>query len=245
MNTVNKIKLMNDEILVGFNLVWPIGVTYPQYPGQKSPMDLWGEFSTWEPINYNGAFFRAAGGNANPWIEVITTNGVNFIIKEGRTVPLDSALKYGATVTFNGESRTVNNVVGSGSNITSFSVNSAFTEPSGGYKNITNVYILQGQLTDLPKHKHGYSNFSDDEASGQVGILIGNILRGTNGTLSAVDNAPGQLKVETSSGSPSIAGTTNLLYYHKHNHTFTIDDAEINNETRPYNGTMRIWRRIA
>jgi hypothetical protein len=155
MNTVNKIKLMNDEILVGFNLTWPVGVTYPQYPGEKSPMDLWGEFSTWEPINYNGAFFRAAGGNANPWIEVTTTNGRNFTIKEGRAVPLNSALKYGATVMFNGESRTVNNVVGSGSNITSFDVNSAFTEPDGGYKNITKVWDLEfrGGLCNLPSRR--------------------------------------------------------------------------------------------
>jgi hypothetical protein len=155
MNTVNKIKLMNDEILVGFNLTWPVGVTYPQYPGEKSPMDLWGEFSTWEPINYNGAFFRAAGGNANPWIEVTTTNGRNFTIKEGRAVPLNSALKYGATVMFNGESRTVNNVVGSGANITSFSVSDNFTEPDGGYKNITKVWDLEfrGGLCNLPSRR--------------------------------------------------------------------------------------------
>lgn len=113
------------------------------------------------------------------------------------------------------------------------------------YQNITNVYILQGQLTDLPKHKHGYSNFSDDEASGQVRIVLGNILEGANGTLSAYDAAPGQLKTLVNSGAPGIKGTTILSYYHKHNHTFKIDDAEINNETRPANSTYIIWRRTA
>ena len=32
-------------------------------------MDLWGTFSTWEVINYDGAFFRAEGGNADAFIE--------------------------------------------------------------------------------------------------------------------------------------------------------------------------------
>ena len=48
-----------------FDLIRPIGDTYVQYPQQKSPMDLWGTFSTWEVINYDGAFFRAEGTNAN------------------------------------------------------------------------------------------------------------------------------------------------------------------------------------
>lgn len=32
-------------------------------------MDLWGAFSTWEVVNYDGAFFRAEGGNADDFIE--------------------------------------------------------------------------------------------------------------------------------------------------------------------------------
>ena len=52
-----------------FDLIRPIGDTYVQYPQQKSPMDLWGTFSTWEVINYDGAFFRAEGTNANAFIE--------------------------------------------------------------------------------------------------------------------------------------------------------------------------------
>ena len=52
-----------------FDLVRPIGDTYVQYPQQASPMDLWGAFSTWEVINYDGAFFRAEGTNAEAFIE--------------------------------------------------------------------------------------------------------------------------------------------------------------------------------
>ena len=52
-----------------FDLVRPIGDTYVQYPQQASPMDLWGAFSTWQVVNYDGAFFRAEGTNANAFIE--------------------------------------------------------------------------------------------------------------------------------------------------------------------------------
>ena len=52
-----------------FNLIYPVGVTYTQYPQQASPNELWGEFSTWKVVDYGGAFFRAEGGNANPFIE--------------------------------------------------------------------------------------------------------------------------------------------------------------------------------
>lgn len=52
-----------------FNMNYPIGFTYVQYPQQASPNELWGKFSTWEEISYDGAFFRASGGNAADFIE--------------------------------------------------------------------------------------------------------------------------------------------------------------------------------
>lgn len=61
----NKILGDNDT----FNRVWPVGSVYTQYPQQASPNELWGSFSTWEVVDYDGAFFRAAGGNANDFIE--------------------------------------------------------------------------------------------------------------------------------------------------------------------------------
>ena len=48
-----------------FDINYPIGVTYTQYPQQKSPNELWGDISTWEELDYSGAFFRSSGGNAN------------------------------------------------------------------------------------------------------------------------------------------------------------------------------------
>lgn len=230
--SINKVDVFGNAINVAFNLVWPVGVTYPQYPGEKSPMDLWGEFSTWKPINYNGAFFRAAGGNANPWIEVTTTNGRNFTIKEGRTVPLNSALKYGATVMFNGESRTVNSVVGSGANITSFDVNSAFTEPDGGYKNITNVYILQSQGTA----KNGLSvsdNISfTDSGHKHLTYFISSSTVGF-GNIGGGAPFPIPSGVDTSEGYAQLVKTGGV----------SMSDGDV--ETRPTNIAYTIWRRTA
>lgn len=57
---VNVIDINNKAII---DLVWPIGVLYTQYPQQKSPQELFPN-TTWEEVNYDGAFFRASGGNA-------------------------------------------------------------------------------------------------------------------------------------------------------------------------------------
>lgn len=62
-------KLVSASVSAQFDIAWPIGVTYTQYPGQKSPNELWRNYSTWEELNYDGAFFRSSGGNANPFID--------------------------------------------------------------------------------------------------------------------------------------------------------------------------------
>ena len=67
---IKKLKDFKENIdLSVFNLIYPVGVTYTQYPQQASPMELWGSFSTWNVVNYDGAFFRAEGTNANAFIE--------------------------------------------------------------------------------------------------------------------------------------------------------------------------------
>ena len=66
-NKLSSIEQTNFKAI--FDLVRPIGDTYVQYPQQASPMELWGSFSTWQVVNYDGAFFRAEGTNANAFIE--------------------------------------------------------------------------------------------------------------------------------------------------------------------------------
>ena len=66
-NKLSSIEQTNFKAI--FDLVRPIGDTYVQYPQQANPNELWGAFSTWQVINYDGAFFRAEGTNANAFIE--------------------------------------------------------------------------------------------------------------------------------------------------------------------------------
>ena len=66
-NKLSNIEQTNFKAI--FDLVRPIGDTYVQYPQQASPNELWGAFSTWQVVNYDGAFFRAEGTNAQAFIE--------------------------------------------------------------------------------------------------------------------------------------------------------------------------------
>jgi hypothetical protein len=55
-----------------FDVIHPVGEVYVQYPQQDPPATIYnkrGITSTWTVINYNGAFFRAQGGNANAFSE--------------------------------------------------------------------------------------------------------------------------------------------------------------------------------
>lgn len=56
-----KVTDVNGKAII--DMVWPIGVIYTQYPRQKSPQELFPN-TTWVEVNYDGAFFRASGGNA-------------------------------------------------------------------------------------------------------------------------------------------------------------------------------------
>jgi hypothetical protein len=50
-----------------FDIIHPVGEVYVQYPQQDPPATIYnksGITSTWTVIDYNGAFFRAQGGNA-------------------------------------------------------------------------------------------------------------------------------------------------------------------------------------
>ena len=62
-------KVDNLEVKMGqgvFDMIWPVGAVYVQYPQQDDPTTLFnknGIKSTWSVLNYNGAFFRAQGGS--------------------------------------------------------------------------------------------------------------------------------------------------------------------------------------
>ena len=72
---LDNIELFNDKLInlkqEFFDAIHPVGETYTQYPQQDDPNTLYnrnGVTCQWEKVNYSGAFFRAEGGNANPYI---------------------------------------------------------------------------------------------------------------------------------------------------------------------------------
>ena len=108
LSVLNKIKAE------AINDAWPIGITYVQYPQQKSPQELFPK-TTWEEISYDGAFFRASGGNA-----------ADFIEKSGVLSKQEQSIKsHGHSASFSGNTRNgevyLNNNVNGGSPISSCS----------------------------------------------------------------------------------------------------------------------------
>ena len=59
----NIILKLKDEINELKKCPHPIGAVYTQYPKCKEPKELWDK-TKWELLNYQGAFFRATGGNS-------------------------------------------------------------------------------------------------------------------------------------------------------------------------------------
>lgn len=68
MYLVDDNKNLVDYASYVFDLCHPVGEIYIRYPGQSSPRDLY-KRGTWDNISdeYAGLFFRAEGGNANPF----------------------------------------------------------------------------------------------------------------------------------------------------------------------------------
>lgn len=85
----------NIGLQAAFNAAHPVGSTYTQFPQQDPPATIFnknGVTSTWEVINYNGAFFRAQGGNADTFkskSDVLTMQGAALPNLIGYTGDLD------------------------------------------------------------------------------------------------------------------------------------------------------------
>ena len=139
--------------------VWPIGVIYTQYPQQKSPQELFPN-TTWEEVNYSGAFFRASGGNAAAFIEksgVLSKQGQSIlshkhsithshsITDPGHSHGVPTGAQDGSNDGYNDHAYSYegnNSTTASKTNIT---VNSfkGDSEPSGGVENRPENYTIR------------------------------------------------------------------------------------------------------
>lgn len=236
--SINKVDLFGNEVNVAFNLIYPVGVAYTQYPGLPSPMDLWGEFSTWEVVKYGGAFFRTEGGNAKSFeqcsINVVTSDKLNFTFSAGNP----GAWAVGDHVIAEGEERTIAAAIGNG-----FRVNQAFTTS----KNITNVTVLQNDQNKLHNHSISHTHtrgtmnitgkaimgdessdmwdafYQGGQQSGRGNEANGHISKGYTINLDASRNWTGSTSEPSNKNSGDTGGT----------------------ESRPLNSTYRIWLRTA
>lgn len=138
-----------------FDYVWPIGSVYTQYPGQLEPNSpsLWGDFSTWEELNYGGAFFRANGGNADTFeksLAISSMNGTTIVFMGNHNLAVGSVI-YDYE---HNEGRVVTSVT----NATTVVINTAFTSLS-----ITNVLIGQPSQNRYHNHTHSHTHYMAHE----------------------------------------------------------------------------------
>lgn len=92
INGVKQITNLTSEVSnVTLEDVYPIGFVYTQYPQRKSPAELFPMF-TWTELSYDGAFFRASGTNANPFITAndTLTPQAQGTAKNGLSVSVDT-----------------------------------------------------------------------------------------------------------------------------------------------------------
>ena len=126
---------------MGVDISHPIGSLYTQYPMQLSPLDLF-KFTTWEVINYGGAFFRSNGGNAETFEKSLTIslqNGVNITFSTTHNLTVGTPI-YDYE---NNECRFVATI----EDTSSITIDSAFS-----HSNLTSVLI--GQNDTLQNHVH-------------------------------------------------------------------------------------------
>ena len=91
---VTDVNLFGDVFKL-FDTIYPKGYVYTQYPGQKDPNELWGDISTWEMLDYGGAFFRAANGSSEEFeksLVISNLNGTNITFEEEHSLKKGSIL---------------------------------------------------------------------------------------------------------------------------------------------------------
>ena len=192
-----------------FDIIYPVGVTYNQYPGQASPNTLWGTLSTWQELNFGGAFFRASGGNASTfeeWKAVSSVSGTSITFTAAHGLAVGNIL-YDS----------VNNVarlVSSVTNTTTVVVNSAFPRKP--------TALYASQTSQNKSHTHTVGSHTHT-LGGNTGANGGhshttNTLKNNSGT--AITTTGNQ------SANPNFAGSQS----HSHNlYVYTGDKRSISN----------------
>ena len=220
--------LVSASASVQFEIAWPIGSVYTQYPGQKDPNELWGNFSTWELLDYGGAFFRSYGGKADTFersilVASISGTTVTFAANHGLSV---GSIIYDSE---NNEGRVVTSVT----NATRVVVDTAFS-----YSNMDRLIV--GQPSQNRYHLHSMTHAHTITDTGHVhsiSLYWGNSANG--GYNSNVTGSAERIYQKSGSTGPS---TTNISI---NNYTGNsgYSGNSTNQEARSENFTYRVWVR--
>lgn len=231
-------RLVSANISAQFDIAWPIGVVYTQYPGQKDPNELWGQYSTWEELNYGGAFFRGDGGNAETFeksLNISSMSGTSITFAFAHGLAIGSVIYDNV----NNEGRVVTGVT----NSTTVTIDTAFSDST-----ITTVLIGQTDQNKEHTHtmahthnmehthsiNHGHSAYA--QGGGNIsgtGIEWNTSKNGTNYTFDRVyvNNYSGSSGASTATNTGAASNSTT--------------SSNGGTEARPNNFTYKIWRRIA
>ena len=247
--------LVSASSSVQFDIAWPIGVVYTQYPGCKSPNELWGDYSTWEELNYGGAFFRSSGGNASSFEASKVVSAISgttiTIANHGLTVgcvlldPVNNEARVVTTVT------DVNNIV----------IDSAFTNASlasvlisQNSQNLGHSHTTASQSSTSKRTSTNIYNSSNTEIT-NTGGSGGHSHTVASGTITSTGSiSSGTAWYGGSYGAVDNTGYTSYQGDHSHNmqHNHTVDishthttDSNGGSEARPIDFTFKIWKRIA
>jgi len=266
MASIDSIDYYGDRRNFSFDLVWPVGVTYTQYPGMKSPKQLWTEemgiHATWVMVNYKGYFFRTFSKyseNSNG-LDYIFTNlseygqwqpdKVTFRLNDDVNIDIAEYNINGATVAAinsQGEivTATATATFDTGTHrLASFKVNRQMME---GSELLTNVYILQSQGTK----KNGLTvsndiSFSDNGHTHKFNVTHSGSSVKTQLELQFSNHgSPNSWGDSTwvctkDPGTISIASGNAIL---TKSGSVTLGDGDA--ETRPLNATLTVWLRTA
>lgn len=247
--------LVSASASVQFDIAWPIGVTYTQYPGQKDPNELWGAYSTWVELNYGGAFFRTSGGNASAFNAGAYVSGIS-----GTTITINA---HGLTVGSvlydkdNNEARVITAVT----DVNHVVVDSAFTSAS-----ITTLLITQNSQNVAHNHtavsagQHSHSTNTTKNSAGTADKSLTGIYKyaadtagcwngnGLSGIFSAVSDTSITTGLQPSNNYNKYKVQIDATHSHTTNevaaHTHTINSSG-GTETRTVNFTKKIWLRTA
>ena len=215
-------KLVSASASAQFEIAWPLGSVYTQYPGQKSPMELWGDLSTWEVIEYGGAFFRSNGGNADNFehaLEISAQSGTSITFSTAHSLAVGSVL-YDKE---HNESRLVTAVPST----TKVTISSAFSN------SLSTVMVTQASQNKYHRHSMSHCHCMSHTHCIYEGCAGGSPQRYLSGNDCKGTWVSGDIKEYTGCTGGSLTANTGY------------DGNSTNQEARSENFTYKVWKRTA